>query len=136
MKGIFEPHMQLTAKVMDLRLERQNVVMGNLANITTPRYRPRRMEFEQELQSALDLDARGKLTRTDPKHMPSEFDSGTFEGRAIQEFKPRVVYGGDRVNLDKEMSIMQKNVLQYKTLSTIMETGFKGINKIVSDGGR
>jgi len=136
MKSIFEPHLQLSAKVMDLRLERQNIVMGNLANISTPRYRPRRMEFEHELQSALDLDARGKLTRTNANHMPSEFHSDTFEGKALEEFKPRVVYGEDRVNLDKEMSIMQKNILQYKTLGTIMQSGFRGINKVIAEGAK
>lgn len=136
MKSIFSPHLELTAKVMDLRLERQNIVMGNLSNISTPRYRPRRMEFEQQLQSAMDLDARGKLTRTDPKHMPSTFDPEGFQGRAIQEFKPRVVYGEDRVNLDKEMSIMQKNMLQYKTLSTIMQSSFKGLKKVVAEGAK
>ena len=28
MKGLFEQHIQVTEKVLDLRLERQNLVMG------------------------------------------------------------------------------------------------------------
>lgn len=136
MKDIFEPHLQLTGKVMDLRLDRQNLVMGNLANISTPRYKPRRMEFEKELQSALGLDERGKMTRTSGEHLPAAFEAGTFKGQALEEFKPRYTYGQDPVDLDKEMAILQKNTLLYNTLATVMQTGFSGLNKVISEGGK
>ena len=60
MKGLFSNHIQLTGKVLDLRMKRQNVVMSNMANIDTPKYKPLEIEWEGELQAALGLDARGK----------------------------------------------------------------------------
>ncbi len=136
MKEIFEPHLQLTGKVMDLRLDRQNLVMGNLANISTPRYKPRRMEFEKELQSALGLDERGKMARTDEGHLPAVFDAQGFKGQALQEFKPRYTFGQDPVDLDKEMAILQKNTLLYNTLATVMQSSLSGMNKVIAEGGR
>jgi len=133
---LMQPHMQVTSKVLDLQLERQNLVMANLSNITTPRYRPRKIEFEKELQQALDQDARGRMTKTEQNHLPSQFDAETYEGKAMQEFQPRYVYGEDRVELDKEMAVMNKNAMQYNALTTIMQKNFMSLNKAVSEGGK
>lgn len=129
-------HIELTAKVMDLQLERQNLVMANLANIATPNYRPREIAFEKELQRALNQDAHGRMTRTDQGHMPAVFDPNSFEGHAGKVFKPRYVYGEDSVNLDKEMASMSKNTLQYNTLTTIMQRHFTGVNKVITEGSK
>lgn len=133
---IFRPHMQVAAKVMDLQLERQNLVMGNLANITTPRYRPRSIEFEKELQQALNQDMRGRMTKTEKNHMPATFDPQGYDANAEQEFQPRYIYGEDRVDLDKEMAVMSKNSMQYNALTTIMQKHFMGVNKVISEGGK
>ena len=134
MKTLFESHIQLVGKVMDLRLKRQNVVMSNIANINTPNYRPRRLEFEGQLQAALDLDARGKVSRTSQEHVPSTFDAKTFSGEWEKEFHPHVVYGDDSVDLDKEMTAMSKNQLMYNALTTVMKKNFEGLKSVIQEG--
>lgn len=64
MKTLFSMPINLTGKVMDMQLQRQNIIAGNIANVETPRYRPRELTFEKELQAALGLDAEGKLSLT------------------------------------------------------------------------
>lgn len=136
MKSLFEGHILLTGKVLDMRLARQNVVMSNLANITTPKYKARRLEFEQDLQSALNRDARGKMTRTEGGHMPSVFDAETFGPDLIKGFKHRVIHGEDNVDLDKEMAVMAKNTLMYNALSTVLKKNFEGLNTVISEGAK
>lgn len=136
MSSLFRPHLELAAKVMDLQLERQNIISANLANQNTPRYKPRRIEYEQELQKAMGLDARGKMTKTSEGHMPSVFDAKGFQGDFGEEFKPRYVYGEDTVNMDKEVSLLTKNQLQYQTLATVMKKSYSGMSKIISEGQR
>lgn len=136
MKSIFDPGMQLTGKVLDLRLQRQNVVMSNLANITTPQYKARRLEFEADLQSALNRDARGKMTRTEGEHMPSVFNSEGFNGDLIKGFKHRVIHGEDNVDLDKEMAVMAKNTMMYNALSTVLQKNFEGLSTVINEGGK
>ncbi len=136
MKGLFASHIDITSKVLDLRLERQNLVAGNLANISTPHYKARRMEFESQLQDALALDKRGKITRTNKKHMPSTFAADGFEGSHIKSFKPRHVLGKDSVDLDKEMTIMAKNAMMYSALTQIIKKNFTGMQKIIQEGGK
>jgi flagellar basal-body rod protein FlgB len=56
MKTLFPRHLEVSAAVMDLQLERQNLVSSNIANLNTPGYQPRRLEFEKALQAALGRD--------------------------------------------------------------------------------
>ncbi len=136
MKGLFSPHIELTGKVMDMQLERQNVVMANLANIKTPGYKALDIEWEQQLQAALGNDARGKMTRTEQGHMPAVFSADSFGSEWTKAFQPHVIKGDDSVDLDKEMAKMSKNVLMYKALSTVIKSNFEGIQKAITEGGR
>ena len=136
MKSLFETHLNLVGRVMDMQLQRQNVVMSNVANVKTPGYKPLELEFEKELQSALNMDARGKLSRTSQEHMPAVFDPEGFGPEWNKAFKPRVVHGEDRVNLDKEMTKMAKATLQYNTLTTVIAKGFEGIKTVIQEGSK
>ncbi|WP_319468486.1 flagellar basal body rod protein FlgB [uncultured Pseudodesulfovibrio sp.] len=136
MRGLFGSHINLTAKVLDMRLERQNIVMGNIVNVNTPEYKAQRLEFEQRLQSALNQDARGKMTRTQKGHMPAVFDPEGFQGRGVEKFEARHVYGEDSVDLDKEMTIMTKNGMMYNALTSVIKKNFQGMQKVIMEGGK
>ncbi len=136
MKPLFGTHIQVTARVLDMRLERQNVVSSNLANIKTPGFKARRVEFEERLQSALNIDGKGKVTRTDKMHMPAAFDPKAFGSDFFKSIEPRVYQGEDAVDLDKEMSIMAQNTLMYNALTQVMHKNFDGIKTAITEGGR
>jgi len=136
MKTMFEQHVALTEKVMDMQLMRQNVVASNMANLTTPNYKARRLEFEENLQAALNLDARGKMTRDDDKHIPAAFQAETFGPDLEKDVPYRVIHGDDNVDLDKEMAVMAKNTLRYNTLTTVIKKSFDGLRDVIGEGGR
>ena len=136
MKSIFPEDSDLLGKVLDLRLQRQNVVMSNVANMDIPAYKARRLEFEKELQSAMNLDARGKLTKTSDGHVPAVFSPDGFQGDLSEKWKPRVVAGLDAVDLDKEMAVMAKNTLMYNALSDLARRSFEGMQKVITEGGK
>lgn len=136
MKTLFPEHVQLMGNVMDLRLERQNIVSSNLANINTPGYKAKRLEFEEQLQKSLQLNEQGHLTKTDTKHMPTGFDPEKTQGELQKDIDPRVVRGEDRVDLDKEMAVMSKNSLAYKTLGQLMHSNFNGMQEVIREGSK
>ena len=136
MKGLFEEHILVMEKVLDLRLQRQNVVMSNIANVTTRGYKARSLPFENELQSALKLDASGKMARTDRGHLPSTFDVTGYQATGASEYKPRVVYGEDSVDLDKEMGTMAKNTMMYNALSDIISKNFSSLQSAIAEGSK
>lgn len=134
MKSLFDGDVGLLSKVMDMQLQRQNVVTSNIANIKTTDYKARKLSFEDELQAALNIDAKGKMSRTDKKHVPVVFDVDTFGPEWSKAFKPRVVLGEDRVDIDKEMSTMAKTSLQYSALTTVLRSKFEGLRQIITEG--
>ena len=136
MKTIFSSNIGLIGKVMDLHLERQNLVMSNLANLDVPAYKARSLDFEKELQSALNTNDKGKMTRTSGSHLPTVFNAAGFEGDVEMGWKPRVVQGLDSVNMEKEMSVMAKNTLMYNALADLAKKDFEGLQKVIIDGGK
>ena len=136
MKGLDQEHMQIVSSVMDMQLQRQNVIMGNIANVNTPKYKPLELNFEKELQKALNLDVKGKLSSTSDAHIPTAFNVNTFGADWRRDVNPRQVHGEDRVNIDTEMTRMAKNTLQYNTLSQVTASGYQGLKSIISEGGK
>ena len=134
MRALFNSQIGLVGRVLDMQLQRQNVITGNLANIETPNYKPRELEFEKELQAAMGLDARGRMTLTSQGHMPCSFNPETFGPEWEKQFKPRQIHGEDRVNLDKEMTKLAKCNLHYSALTQVMTKSFEGLNNIIMDG--
>ncbi|RRD71073.1 MULTISPECIES: flagellar basal body rod protein FlgB [unclassified Desulfovibrio] len=134
MKSMFNMQIGLVGKVMDMQLQRQNVISGNIANVETPHYKPRELTFEKDLQAALGLDARGEVSRTDRAHMPTVFDPEGFGPDWSKELKPRMIHGEDRVNIDKEMARHAKNQLQYTALTQVMTKSFEGLNTVIQEG--
>ena len=129
MKSIDENHMQLVSRVMDMQLQRQNVIMGNITNVNTPNYKPLELTFEKELQDALNLDAKGKISRTSSGHIPAIFDSSTFNADWVKRFMPRRAHG-------EEMVKMAKNNLQYTTLSQVTKSGYDSLKNIITESSR
>lgn len=136
MKSLFDMDVGVVGKVLDLQLQRQNVSASNMANIKTPGYRARKLKFEEEMQAALGLDAKGKMSVTDQKHMPAAFDPNGFGADFGKAFKPRIIHGEDRVDLDKEMATMAKTNLQYSALSTVIRSKFEGIKQVITEGSK
>ena len=134
MKSMFDKDIHLVGKVLDMQLQRQNVVTSNLANLKTPGYKARKLMFEDELQAALGLDAKGKMSLTSDKHLPTAFNADGFGPELNKAFRPRVVHGEDRVDMDKEMAAMAKTNLHYSALTTIMRSKFEGLKNIITEG--
>lgn len=134
MKSMFNSQIGLVGRVMDMQLQRQNVIMSNLANVETPNYKPREIAFENELQSALGLDMRGRMSTTSQGHMPAAFNPDNFGPEWSKQFKPRQIHGEDRVNLDKEMAKHAKNQLQYTALTQVIAKNFEGLASVIQDG--
>ena len=134
MKSLFSSQIGLVGTVMNMQLERQNVIAGNLANIDTPNYKPRELSFEKERQTALGQDMEGQMSRTSAEHIPSAFDASSFRPEWSEAFKPRLIHGEDRVNLDKEMAKHSKNQLQFTALAQVLTKTFEGIHTVIQDG--
>jgi flagellar basal-body rod protein FlgB len=69
--------LQALAAGMKLREMRQELISSNVANADTPGYKAKRMEFEQALARALDVDGQMGMKVEDGKHF--DVGNGGFE---------------------------------------------------------
>jgi len=98
--------------LLTLTSKRQQILAGNVANIDTPGYRAKDISFAAELDGSLDLSA--KVIDVETKDKPN----------------------GNNVDLDRELTEITKNGLQYVTLVQYLNQRIKTLRAAISEGGK
>ncbi|MGM0577169.1 MAG: flagellar basal body rod protein FlgB [Myxococcota bacterium] len=102
-------------RALDLRFERQNLLTGNVANVSTPNYQPVDMEFEGALRSAAEEgDAQPPgFARTDAGHLPGVVDPMPTEASLVVRSDVTNSLDGNGVDLDREMARIADNKVRF-----------------------
>ena len=106
--------------------KRQQALGANLANMDTPGYRAKDYTFEQELAS---ID----LASTSSKHIAPLEDTASAR---LYEVDSKAKPNGNNVDLEREMSEITKNGLQYVTLVQYLNQKIRTLRSAISDGGK
>jgi flagellar basal-body rod protein FlgB len=121
MKALFGKTIDLLSDMLDLHARRHKVLTSNVANIDTPNYEPKDLDFEKALKGA--SASRIALTKTDERHLPAAFSGKDFS----------VVTTGRNVSLDKEMVNLAENHLMYNTAVELLVRKFKTLNSVIKE---
>lgn len=107
----------LLEKALDASWLRNEVISDNIANVDTPNYKKKTVEFEKYLSEALEKsNFRGY--RTHEKHIPiGEANLDTVPIRVSQDYSGNQMrLDGNNVDIDAEMSALAKNSIHYNAL--------------------
>ncbi|WP_049762238.1 flagellar basal body rod protein FlgB [Helicobacter mustelae] len=119
---------------------RQDLIASNIANVDTPFYRPKDIDFEHYL-------AQEKARIFDNKpHLELEMaqtSKNHLKGGDTQSYRPTTFFrdghlarnDGNSVDLDVETSEMGKNSIMYQALTTALKK-HRGIFTYAIDSGR
>ncbi len=121
---LFGPTMELARQALNLRLERQNLISANIANMNTPGYTVQDFSFADALESA--MTGHGRLTRTDPRHL--QVPPSAVEAAVRDEKRP--------VDLDEEMLKLSENALFYQVTAKIVAKKLEGMRYVIDEGGK
>lgn len=119
-----EPVIALLDKALGLRTRRQEAIAGNLANIDTPNYSRKELDFEATLASYLQTQGAGPLTQTDPRHL----NSGAGLGQTL-------VDTDEDVDIDREMTRLTQNTLQYQATVQMLIRKLGSLKTAIDGGG-
>jgi flagellar basal-body rod protein FlgB len=97
---------------MDLLAERQRLVASNLANIDTPGYRTRDIDFQFEFLSLA------------PGAKP----------RVIEPLDLTVKNDGNNVSLDRETRLLAENALRFNAASQLARAEIRKIRMAIEEG--
>lgn len=107
--------------------KRQQALAANVANLDTPGYRAKDFAFQQEMQSALNMAS------TSSKHIAPVAPTTTA---SMYEVNTSVKPNGNTVDLDRELTEITKNGLQYVTLVQYLNHKIRTLRSAVTDGGK
>lgn len=102
------------ATALNFRQLRQEIIASNIANAETPGYKAKRVDFEDALSSALDLEEAQRLNVMHNKHV--KVGGGGFDNLSPEIYEdPNGVVSddGNTVDRDDEMAKMAQNKIMY-----------------------
>ena len=127
MKPIFDKTTDALAASLSLRSVKNSVTSGNIANAETPGYKAKRVDFEDQLQRALDLEGVGDVdTKSISRVKADVYDNP--EGNLTND--------QNSVDLEKEMANLQENTILYKAAVQLMNKKLAAMRYAVTEGGR
>jgi flagellar basal-body rod protein FlgB len=139
---IFDSTLGRLEKSLDVRLARHNVLSGNLANVDTPGYKPKDVDFQAAMASAEGAPgAAGQvapastLAVTRAGHMAVGGGSaGSGDIPLIERNGDSPSLDGNRVDLDRTMAQMAENGMQYGAAARAASKKLAILRYVVSDG--
>jgi flagellar basal-body rod protein FlgB len=141
---IFDSTLGRLERSLDVRLARHNVLSGNLANVDTPGYKPRDVDFQAAMASAEGGASPGatpasSLSLTRAGHLAAA--AGTGMGSVGGDEIPMIEQAGDapsldgnRVDLDRTMAQLAENGMQYGAAARAASKKLAILRYVVSDG--
>jgi len=99
---------------LNFREMRQELISSNVANANTPGYKAKKLDFEEALARALDVDGQMKMNATDGRHY--NVGGGGFNNLEPEVYdNPNGVVSenGNTVDVEAEMAAMAENKLMY-----------------------
>lgn len=108
---------------------KQKVISQNIANVDTPNYKSKEIDFKQSLDSEV---SRLLAKKTDHRHV--SFESG-LETYSIKS-KANTSYqaNGNNVDVDREMSDLAENQIYYNALIDRLSSKFNSLKTVIRGG--
>jgi len=104
---LFDPTMQGLADALTLHQRRHEVLSSNLANVETPGFKARELDFQSALKAAFE-------------QVPEEMGPG-LGPKVVEDSTAPPRADGNTVDLDLQMGKLSANGQQYVALAKILE---------------
>lgn len=106
---------------LNFREMKQKLISSNIANANTPGYKSKKLDFEEALARALDVDGQMKMNVNHLRH--HNVGNGGFnnlEPEIYDDPNGVVSENGNTVDVEAEMAKMAENKLMYDSLVQLL----------------
>jgi flagellar basal-body rod protein FlgB len=137
---IFDATLGRLERALDVRLARHNVLAGNLANVDTPGYKPRDVDFAAAMAAVPQDGVAGTTStqRTEAGHMAATVGTGVGGAGGDVPITERAgeapTLDGNRVDLDRTMAELATNGMQYGAGARVASKKLAILRYVVGDG--
>jgi flagellar basal-body rod protein FlgB len=117
------------SKLLDLAATKNKITAANIANVETPGYSRKTMDFDKELRKSMNKPSTHPTT-THPRHIPLGDDDN--RGPKIKEIKSTTNSTGvNSVDIDQEMAELAQNQIIYQFGSKMIEKKFNALRDVI-----
>jgi flagellar basal-body rod protein FlgB len=109
---MFDPIQNRMEQYLDLLSTRQKLVASNIANLATPGYKTRDIDFQFEFESQLDG---GAPTVIQPSGLTVKND-------------------GNNVSLDRETRLLSENAMRFNFVTNLMKGDLRMLKQAIEEG--
>jgi flagellar basal-body rod protein FlgB len=119
-------------KLMDLTSIRHKLISGNIANVSTPNFKSKDIDFQDELKRASGGGRHIAGIVTHKAHIP--VGQSRDKQPEIIENKSKEDNGINNVDADVEIANMAQNQIYFSIGSTLLMRKFDGLRTIIKSG--
>ena len=116
-------------RMLDLSAFRHKLIASNIANVTTPGYTAKKIDFDSELKKALSPSSL-RTTTTHPHHIPLR-SSKDSPPTVTQAEESESTTGINSVDIDREMADLAQNQLVYELATKLAGKKFKALKSAI-----
>ena len=127
----------LLEKSLDTESLRKKVISDNIANVDTPHFKRREVNFESELNRVLNENKKNSerlpALMTDEKHIPFFIDRDlrSVNSRVNLDYTTSYKNDGNNVDIEKEMVDSAKNMMRYNALVSGLNHNYRVIKMVL-----
>lgn len=122
MEFLFGKTIRILTSMMDFRSQKHQLITSNIANIDTPEYTSKDLQFKGIIGEAMQK----QLAKTDKKHFPGQFvNAGIIDGDFVDS--------EERVNVEKEMANLAENHLMYNLSVELLSRKLRSIKTVLNE---
>jgi len=127
-----DPTLAFLQRSLNVQDARTAVIAGNLANVDTPGYKARNLDFEKALETAQNDAARhASLKRTNSRHLPGSEETD-FPVDVIETDQESIRVDGNTVDQDEEIAKRGSAHSYYNASLTAYSKKLKILNTVLN----
>ena len=125
----FNSALGIHEQALYLRSHRAEVLGNNLANVDTPNFKARDVDFSALLDQATAQQSANKPVRTDARHMALSATGG--DGDLLYTVPGQPSIDGNTVEEHREMARFAKNSMDFEASLYFLNSKFKGLQTAI-----
>jgi len=135
LSGSFGKNLDILGRTMDVALLRREVISDNIANSDTPHFKRSVVNFESQLERALDSEKIRRFPNlmTHDRHIAFQrpLDYRTVRPRRVWDWQTTAKNNGNNVDIEQETMNLMQNQLLYQTLAQAVSGEFARVNIVL-----
>jgi len=132
--SLFDKTTNALSTSLNMRQMRHSVTAANIANAETPGYHAKKVDFEDALARAIDLDGLRGMSTSSSEHITVGGASAKVRPEIYENPDVAVNGDGNTVDLEKEMSALSENTIMYRAALQLINKKLAALKYAATEG--